>query len=214
MLTRRFQLWLNLPKKKKFSPPEFRMLWAEEVPVLERDGVRITVMAGEYEGHVPPPAPTNSYANEPGSDLAIWMFEFQPGASVTIPAPKQDDTLRTLYVHGPGAKVKIGGEEVKENEAFEATPGSGPDHALTVTAETGSKVLLLQAKDIGEPVFEKGPFVMNTEEEIQQAYNDYKKDHFGWGEKWNTQAPVYPRDAGRFAFFGDKKVYPPGQGSK
>lgn len=212
-LTGRYQLWLNLPKKKKFCPPEFRMLWAEEIPIVEKDNgrVKVTVMAGDYEGHVPPPAPSNSWANEPGSDLAIWLFDLKAGGKVTIPAPKGADTLRTLYVHGKGAHVRIGEQEVKENEAFEASPGNSPEHAIPVAAEADSTILLLQARDIGEPVVIKGPFVMNTEDEIKQAYADYKKGHFGWDEKWDTSAPVYPKDAGRFAYFGDKKVYPPGK---
>lgn len=209
----RYQLWLNLPKKNKFAPPEFRMLWAEEIPKIEKDNgrVRISVMAGEYEGHVPPSAPKNSWANEPGSDLAIWLFDLKAGGKVTIPPPKGADTLRTLYVHGKGARVRLGDQEVKENEAFEASPGNSAEHAIPVTAETDSTILLLQARDIGEPVVVKGPFVMNTEDEIKQAYADYKKSHFGWEERWDTSAPVYPKDAGRFAYFGDKKVYPPGK---
>jgi redox-sensitive bicupin YhaK (pirin superfamily) len=130
----------------------------------------------------------------------------EAGARVTLPAAANPRTLRMLYVHGDGARVRVGDDTVNAEQGFEA---AGAD-ALPVTAETPSKILMLQAVDIGEPVVVKGPFVMNTMEEINQAYKDYKATHFGWDEKWDTQAPIYGENQDRFADFGDGiKTFPP-----
>ena len=207
----RYQLWLNLTKKNKCEPPQFTMQWAEEVPVIEHnDGGRtvVTLIAGEYGGKKALPPPVASYASDPESDLAIWLLEMEAGAKVTLPATKKDATKRMLYVHGDGARVRVGADTVDSEHGFEPTQNA----ELPVVAETPSKILLLQAVEIDEPVVIKGPFVMNAPEEIDQAYRDYKATHFGWDEVWKTQSPVYPRDQGRFANFGDgKKVYPPKQ---
>ena len=60
------------------------------------------------------------------------------------------------------------------------------------------ELLLLGGRPIGEPVVQHGPFVMNSQQEIQQAFVDYREDQFG-GWPWPSDDPVHPRDAGRFA---------------
>lgn len=207
-LTRtRYQLWLNLPKKSKFAPPQFCMLWNENVPIAKRGGASIRVIAGKYEDVTPPNPPRASYASESSSDLAIWLVELEAGATVTLPGANDPKTLRTLYVHGDDAKVTIGGASVESEYGLEVTKPTDP---MEIKADTTSRILVLQATEIGEPVVIKGPFVMNTEDEIKDAYRDYKATHFGWEKHWDRRDPVYPKDTPRFADFGDgNKVYPP-----
>ena len=64
---------------------------------------------------------------------------------------------------------------------------------------------MLQGKPINEPVVQYGPFVMNTDQEIQEAMMDYHKDHFG-GWPWPTNDPVHPRENGRFAKHADGRL--------
>jgi len=80
---------------------------------------------------------------------------------------------------------------------------------VEVSAQTASGVelLLLQGRPIGEPVAQHGPFVMNTREEIQQAFNDYRRTQFG-GWPWPEDAVVFPREKGRFAVFDGKEEVP------
>ena len=76
------------------------------------------------------------------------------------------------------------------------------DAALKLVAGVEAEVLILQGQPLGEPVAHYGPFVMNTREELQQAFEDYRSRGFGpW--KWGSSAPVHPRDAGRFAIHAD-----------
>jgi hypothetical protein len=86
-----------------------------------------------------------------------------------------------------------------------------PDRPAQLRALPGpeTELLLLQARPIGEPVVQHGPFVMNTVAEIQQAYRDYQTTGFG-GWPWLNEAPVHPRDAGRFAKHVGGRVEWPG----
>jgi hypothetical protein len=81
---------------------------------------------------------------------------------------------------------------------FENPSASGP---LT-------EVLILQGRPINEPVAQHGPFVMNTDEEIMQAFADYRRTQFG-GWPWPDDAMVFPRDKGRFALLGGVEQFPP-----
>jgi len=80
------------------------------------------------------------------------------------------------------------------------------DHDCTLAnGDAESELLVLQARPIGEPVAQYGPFVMNTQAEIHQAFADYRRTEFG-GWPWGANDPVHPRDKGRFAKHADGKV--------
>ena len=193
-----FQIWLNLPRADKMVPPHFTMLWNEKIPkITEKDAngrsTDVTISAGNYKGQRPPAPPPNSWASKPESDLAIWTLRMDAGATFTIPEANEG-THRSLYFHrGKGAKVA--GQNVGNLHRVEiASRGA-------VTIEAGAietEVLLLQGKPIGEPVAKRGPFVMNTQDEIKQAYIDYQRTQFG-GWPWRGSGPVHPGVKGRFA---------------
>jgi hypothetical protein len=85
------------------------------------------------------------------------------------------------------------------------------DPAAAVELEAGGaevEALVLQGRPIGEPVAQYGPFVMNTEAEIRQAFEDYRATEFG-GWPWPDQAPTHGRDRGRFARHVDGRVEEP-----
>jgi redox-sensitive bicupin YhaK (pirin superfamily) len=121
----------------------------------------------------------------------------QPGASLTLPPAEGDDTMRVLYVFE--GSVAVGGEDVATSTGA-AVDASQP--APLVAGPAGTEILMLQARPIGEPVAQYGPFVMNTEAEIQQAFADYRRTGFG-GWPWDRPDPVHAADAGRFAHHAD-----------
>jgi quercetin 2,3-dioxygenase len=84
------------------------------------------------------------------------------------------------------------------------------DIELTVTATTDApvEILMLQARPIGEPVVQHGPFVMNDRAGIEQAFRDYERTKFG-GWPWPSDAPTHPRDQERFARHVDGRVETP-----
>jgi redox-sensitive bicupin YhaK (pirin superfamily) len=201
-----FQIWLNLPSADKLSPPHFAMLWDREIPrvtLTDSAGrkVHVTVMAGEFEGKVPPPPPPRSWAARPDTDVAIWLLQLDAEASCTLPAARDARATRTLYFF-QGAALTVAGQALTEHSAVRVE-SSVP---LELTAgDGGCEVLVLQGRPIDETVAQYGPFVMNTRAELQQAIVDYQSTQFG-GWPWPSDDPVHPREATRFAKHADGRV--------
>jgi redox-sensitive bicupin YhaK (pirin superfamily) len=196
-----FQIWLNLPAKNKLADPYFTMFWDKDIPRRRLPGVEATVIAGLLEGVDPLPPPPHSWAAEPDADLAIWSIALDAGASWTIPPARSGRTLRTLHQFS-GAGMTVAERDVPGPAATQVRA----DQPVTVQATRGPvEVLLLQGRPIGEPVAQYGPFVMNTREELQRAFADYQRTQFG-GWPFGENAPVFPRDAGRFAKHANGRV--------
>ncbi len=200
-----FQIWLNLPGADKMAPAHFTMLWGEDIPrveLLDPAGRKtvVTVVAGRLGDATPPPPPPRSWASRPASDLAIWTIGMEPGARWTLP-PAQAGTNRTLYVFR-GGPVAVAGTPAAVRTGLRLQP------EVAVALENGpvaTELVLLQGRPIGEPVAAHGPFVMNSVEEIHQAYSDYRRTRFG-GWPWPDDAPTHPRGDGRFARHADGAV--------
>ena len=200
-----FQIWLNLPAKHKLVPPYFSMLWDQDLPRVreERAGnaVVVTVIAGALNGIQPLPPPPDSWAADPAAEVAIWLIALEAGAQWTVPPAKNAATVRTLHVF-KGSELRVGGTLVPGPAAIRVRA----DRAAVIETTNGPvEILLLQGRPIGEPVAQYGPFVMNTRAELQQAFEDYQQTQFG-GWPFPENAPVFPRDAGRFARHGDGRV--------
>ena len=197
-----FQIWLNLPARKKMVAPDYKMIWNEQIPRHEFQDAAgrktlITLVAGQFEGISPPSPPPNSWASEPDSDVAIWNFRIEPDAQVLVPAAHKG-TNRTLYVYS-GAKLRILGRQIPSSSLVEVRA----DVPLSLQAgDELVEVLLLQGKPIGEPVVQHGPFVMNTQAEIVQTIRDYQRTQFG-GWPWNEADPVHGNARLRFARHAD-----------
>jgi hypothetical protein len=203
-----FQIWLNLPASDKMVDPHFTMLWSEEIPrIVERDAsgrsVELTVAAGSYGDRRPPSPPPGSWASRDESDVAIWTLRMEPGASFELPEVGPD-TQRSLYVHD-GAGLRAGAVDVPNERRVEL---EGPGALRLVAGPRPTEVLLLQGRPIGEPVARRGPFVMNSPDEIRQAYLDYRRTQFG-GWPWPADDPVHARPKGRFARHIDGRLEEP-----
>jgi len=200
-----FQIWLNLPSRSKGVAPYYTMLWSEEVPRVahvDATGGRtdVEVIAGPLEGAVPPPPPPDSWAADPDHALAIWVIRMDAGATWTLPA-SPPALNRTLFYYG-GDSIEVAATAVAVNHSVSLAS----DQAVTLSnGGAESCLLLLQGLPIGEPVVSAGPFVMNTQTEIEQAYADFRRTQFG-GWPWRTSDPVHPRLQGRFARYPDGKV--------
>jgi quercetin 2,3-dioxygenase len=203
-----FQIWLNLPRASKMVAPHFSMFWAQGIPrrqVRDASGhvTTVTMVAGRYGDAQPPVPPPDSYASRPDSDVAIWTIHMAPGARWTLPAAS-DGTDRSLY-HFRGGELVVGGRTSRPSHKLRLRP------AVEVALEAGdqgAELLLLQGRPIGEPIVKHGPFVMNTRQEIEQAFADYRRTQFG-GWPWERRDPVHPREEGRFARHADGRVERP-----
>lgn len=197
-----FQIWLNLPARQKMVKPHFKMLWAESIPNAEfkdltNKKTRIEVIAGKlgkFQASAPPP---DSWAADPGHEVAIWNIKMEAGATWNLPAASAGIN-RTLFYY-EGEKLQINGQPIPSYHAVELASSV---EVILAAGDTGASLLMLQGKPIGEPVVQYGPFVMNTKEEIHRAFEDYNRDQFG-GWPWPRYDQVHPRSKSRFARHAD-----------
>ena len=161
-----FQLWVNLPAAKKMIPPRYQGFEAHEIPsVTMADGAIVRVISGEVagvRGIVDTTSPvTYAHVTLPAGAAIEWDV----------------DEGHTALVHTFVGSVVANGTEAVEGVMVVCDRSVGPVH---VTAgDEGAEVLLLGGQPLGEPVARYGPFVMNTREEIIQAFDDYESGRLG-----------------------------------
>jgi quercetin 2,3-dioxygenase len=200
-----FQIWLNLPARHKMAAPHFTMFWSPEIPRLEADGVQLSVIAGPVPQAAAPLAPPPaSWASQPEGEVAIWTLKLAPGARFTLPVAQGAGVRRMLYFF-QGNTLSVNGETVHGRAALELRTDVPTE---LVNGDQAADMLVLQGRPIAEPVAQYGPFVMNTQAEIQQAFNDYRRTQFG-GWPWPNEAPVHGQLAERFARHPDGRVEKP-----
>jgi redox-sensitive bicupin YhaK (pirin superfamily) len=206
-----FQIWLNLPARNKMVAPAFTMFWASDIPhVVQTDdhGRRseVMVIAGDYTPVEALPPPVNSWASDPGAGVAIWIVRLEAGASLALPSAA-GAVRRTLYLT-TGHGVIVGDTRFDEQVMVELDPKRvAPLHN---PGDESIEMLLLQGKPIGEPVAARGPFVMNSQQELTQAIRDYQRTEFG-GWPWPSRAQTLGKQE-RFAKHPDGRIERPGNG--
>ena len=161
------QLWVNLPAKDKMTPPKYQAILNRDIPAvaLPKDAGTVRVIAGNYSGHSGPPSTF--------SPLLVWDVRLHTGASAELPAPEGWNTA-LVVLHG--TVHVIGGASVREGQLVVLdSSGSG----LSIQATDDAVMLLLSGQPIHEPIVGRGPFVMNTQEEIVTAIEDFNRGQFG-----------------------------------
>jgi redox-sensitive bicupin YhaK (pirin superfamily) len=169
-----FQLWVNLPRALKWSAPRYQDLRAREVALVSSSdgGALVRVIAGEVAGHA---GPGSTY-----SPMTLIHATLSPGARLSIPWRADYNAL--AYVMAGFGTVGVAASPVRTGQLAVFGPGS----ALTVAAAPFQEsrnpsldVLLLGGRPIREPVAWMGPFVMNTRDEVIQAFEDYQAGRLG-----------------------------------
>ncbi|MGC1515927.1 MAG: pirin family protein [Maribacter sp.] len=195
-----FQIWLNLPQKNKFVAPHFKMLWHEDIPVVVRDGAKVKVIAGSFNGQkAPHPAP-DSWAADETHEVAVWNIHIDANTSLTLPSANSE-VNRTLYFY-EGELLTVEGTEVGKNHGVQLDARA---KIHLKAGQTGAHILVLQGKPIAEPVAKYGPFVMNSDAELQKAMDEFRLTQFG-GWPWRYPDNVHDMDRGRFAKYPDGTV--------
>lgn len=166
-----FQLWVNLPAKEKMSQPRYQEVAAETIPSVEKAGVRVRVVAGEYEGIR---GPVTEIAAQP-----LYMdVTLSPESGFTLAIPNGHSAV--AYVFEGAGFFGLGddcqGEQIAAIKMLVFEDG---DYLRAQTgADSSVRFMLMAGAPFNEPIVPYGPFVMNTSEEIQQAFEDLRKGTF------------------------------------
>lgn len=193
-----FQIWLNLPASSKSVKSHFAMLWNENIPVIEIKNkldkiTRVKLVTGTFQDQkVPAPAP-NSWAAQQDHEVAIWLIHMEADAELDLTSINKKAT-RTLYFY-EGESILANGHHIRNNNSIRI------DSDINLHIKNGSlpsSFLYLQGTPIAEPLAQYGPFVMNTQEEISEAFRTYQENQFG-GWPWPDYDQVHPAEKGRFA---------------
>jgi quercetin 2,3-dioxygenase len=159
------QLWVNLPAKYKLTPPRYQSLVDKEINRVQlSNGGYVKVIAGSCNG-VKGSATTFTEIN-------LWDLRIGAGENFKSSIPETHHTSM-LVISG---KISVNGEEAGQHQ-FVVFSGKGEE--LEITGLENSVVLILSGVPIGEPVAQYGPFVMNTQAELQQAFREFQEGKFG-----------------------------------
>lgn len=163
------QLWLNLPASKKMMQPNYIGLQKEEIPVLDLDDSKIKVqqLFGEWNGV--------KGAFEGTFPITMSTIYLEDGSKFEKLIPPSEN----IFFYVVRGKVNVNGQEVKFRQLVEF---DNLGEKVEVQAEEESVIILGHAKPFNEPVVAQGPFVMNSEAQIREAYEDYQNGKFG---SWN-----------------------------
>ncbi len=160
-----FQLWVNLPAKEKMSAPNYQDIQPDSVPTVQIQNASVKVLAGEVDG-VKGPVKTTAVAP---TFLDIELKNGQCDIAL------KSNEAAFLYVYE--GNITVGkGDQAQKNmlESGELGVLSQQGTRLSFSSEKGSKIIVVSGKPINEPIVQYGPFVMNSQQEIVQAFNDYQ----------------------------------------
>lgn len=163
------QLWVNLPRNEKMTTPRYQNLMAKDMPVRKEEGALIRVFSGSSKDVI---STTKNH-------VPVTMVEMvlEPGASITQNLPGSYNGMIYL-IEGSGI---FGNNEVRASKGQVLWLGACKETGeseVDITATEPLRLVLYAGEPLMEPVVARGPFVMNTEEEIDQAYLEYRQGTF------------------------------------
>ena len=204
-----FQIWFNSSAEQKKQDAAYKMMWREQIPhVFETDQESrksdIRVISGHYKETEAISRPPHSWAADSRNKVNIYLLTLEPYAELTIPATSPTSS-RFAYFY-QGNTFKIEDQTVQHKYLAELKPDA-EIHLKAGGLE--ARILWLEGEPIGEPVAMRGPFVLNSAQELDDAFRRYRATHFGeW--PWDSPAPVFNREQPRFASYegGQRKEFP------
>ena len=160
-----FQLWLNLPAADKMTTPWYRDIAAAQIPQHRlANGTEMRVIAGHFDG-------VNGAIARPVTEPLYLDIHLPAGGRVDVPVPRGHNAFVVAY----RGEVAIGDRRTGEGQlAILANDGE----SVTLVAERPAKAVLVAGRPLGEPIAQYGPFVMNTEAELQTAVRDFQEGRF------------------------------------
>ncbi|TDQ17517.1 hypothetical protein DFQ04_2171 [Algoriphagus boseongensis] len=160
------QLWLNLPASKKMVAPQYVGLQKEEIPSFELDGEKVKVQQLFGESHGTKGAFLGQFP------LNMGTYYLEKGGKIEVEIPEEEN----VFFYIVRGELKVNGEEIRFRNLVEF---SNSGSKISVEALEDSVLILGFAKPFNEPMVAQGPFVMNTQKQIYEAYEDYQAGKFG-----------------------------------
>ncbi len=161
------QLWVNLPAKYKMTPPKYQAITNQEIPkhILPNNAGEVEVIAGNFEG-------TKGVAST-FTEIEMYNIRLNPGGHMRFELP-EDFNTGILVVEG---QAEVNGTDNAPLDNFVLFHNDG--ERITLSSEKGALLLVLSGRPIKEPIVGYGPFLMNTKQEIMQAFDDMNAGKFG-----------------------------------
>lgn len=159
------QLWVNLPAKDKMSTPKYQAIEHKDIPTVEVENGFIEVIAGEYN--------QAKGAASTFSPVNMLNAKLNEGGKANFSFPANYNTV-LLVIEG---EVKVNEQEIVPTDHLLLFTNEGED--FTIEATENSIVLILSGEPLNEPIASYGPFVMNTQDQIREAFDDYNNGKFG-----------------------------------
>ncbi len=159
-----FQLWLNLPREEKMTEPAYLSITKEMMPEIIKENAKIRILSGSYEGvqgveprHIP---------------ASLYDIQLQQGTTIDIPT-KAKEAVFVFLIEGD---AEINGELILEKTAvlFE----EGDFISLSAQPDSDARIIFFSAEALKEPIAWGGPIVMNTEEELENAFKELRRGTF------------------------------------
>lgn len=152
-----FQLWVNLPAKKKMVDPKYRGIVKEQIPMVQKDSVKIKVIAGKVDG-------TQGPVRDLAIDIEYFDVKLASGKTFEHTTTKED----TVFAYIVEGSVEVQGKTITQGQCIVFGEG---DFAK-ISSKNISRFLFVSGEPLDEPVAWRGPIVMNTQEELDQAFEE------------------------------------------
>jgi quercetin 2,3-dioxygenase len=159
-----FQLWVNLPAKSKMMEPRYRGIESKDMPVVENNGSKAIIVAGKYKGQEGP-------ARNIIADPLYMDITLEPDKMIDLETPKKHTAMAYIF-EGSG---HFHGHEGTKSELLLFSEGN---HITVKTEKKTVRFLFLAGKPLREPIAWGGPIVMNTEKELERAFQEYENGTF------------------------------------
>lgn len=159
------QLWINLPAKDKMSAPKYQAIEHKNIPTVEVENGTIEVIAGEYN--------QTKGAASTFSPVNMLNAKLTSGGKASFNFPAHYNTA-LLVIEG---EIKVNNEEIVPTDHLLLFANEGENFEIEATGN--SVVLILSGEPLNEPIASYGPFVMNTQDEIRAAFDDFNNGKFG-----------------------------------
>ena len=171
------QLWVNLPARDKMVKPGYQGILDRDIPSVDlADGAgRVRIIAGHFQGEV---GPARTF-----SPLDVWDVRLNVDKRATFNVP-QGRTLAVVVLRG---SVQLNGAQILREAQMAVLDSAGEDFSVEASSE--ATLLVLSGEPLGEPIVGYGPFVMNTQQQISEAIEDFNSGRFG---EVRQQAAIEP----------------------